>query len=144
MLRPSIQPLFIQVTAISKLLFTPPKYVFGFIKYQFWPKTCWMTERTYRKFLSVRIINICLVIQLPKLMHIVLLICSLHAIFVTCSVFSICVGHINNQYNTCFWMLVKSGKTTREAQSKLKVPNFLLQFLCIYLELFFFFFFFLF
>ncbi|GJW96693.1 tRNA(His) guanylyltransferase 1-like protein isoform X2 [Tanacetum coccineum] len=28
--------------------------------------------------------------------------------------------HINNQYNTCFWMLVKSGKTTREAQSKLK------------------------
>ncbi|GKA43376.1 tRNA(His) guanylyltransferase 1-like protein isoform X1 [Tanacetum coccineum] len=28
--------------------------------------------------------------------------------------------HINNQYNTCFWMLVKSGKTTREAQRKLK------------------------
>nr|XP_043623992.1 tRNA(His) guanylyltransferase 1-like isoform X2 [Erigeron canadensis] len=28
--------------------------------------------------------------------------------------------HINNQYNTCFWMLVKSGKSTREAQSILK------------------------
>ncbi|KAL8235219.1 hypothetical protein R6Q59_021319 [Mikania micrantha] len=28
--------------------------------------------------------------------------------------------HINNQYNTCFWMLVKSGKSTREAQSLLK------------------------
>ncbi|KAL7591363.1 hypothetical protein Lser_V15G31799 [Lactuca serriola] len=28
--------------------------------------------------------------------------------------------HINNQYNTCFWMLVKSGKTTKEAQSLLK------------------------
>ncbi|KAF9618438.1 hypothetical protein IFM89_001161 [Coptis chinensis] len=28
--------------------------------------------------------------------------------------------HINNQYNTCFWMLVKSGKTKREAQSILK------------------------
>nr|GEW55075.1 tRNA(His) guanylyltransferase 1 [Tanacetum cinerariifolium] len=27
--------------------------------------------------------------------------------------------HINNQYNTCFWMLVKSGKTTREAQSNI-------------------------
>ncbi|KAJ0953581.1 putative tRNA(His) guanylyltransferase [Helianthus annuus] len=29
--------------------------------------------------------------------------------------------HINNQYNTCFWMVVKSGKSTREAQSLLKV-----------------------
>ncbi|XP_020095728.1 tRNA(His) guanylyltransferase 1-like isoform X2 [Ananas comosus] len=28
--------------------------------------------------------------------------------------------HINNQYNTCFWMLVKSGKTEREAQEMLK------------------------
>ncbi|KAJ1699657.1 hypothetical protein LUZ63_008169 [Rhynchospora breviuscula] len=28
--------------------------------------------------------------------------------------------HINNQYNTCFWMLVKSGKTKREAQLRLK------------------------
>ncbi|KAI3711278.1 hypothetical protein L2E82_41253 [Cichorium intybus] len=28
--------------------------------------------------------------------------------------------HINNQYNTCFWMLVKSGKTTKEAQNLLK------------------------
>ncbi|XP_052197705.1 tRNA(His) guanylyltransferase 2-like isoform X3 [Diospyros lotus] len=28
--------------------------------------------------------------------------------------------HINNQYNTCFWMLVKSGKTKREAQEYLK------------------------
>ncbi|KAL7230415.1 hypothetical protein ACSBR2_008825 [Camellia fascicularis] len=28
--------------------------------------------------------------------------------------------HINNQYNTCFWMLVKSGKSKREAQDSLK------------------------
>ncbi|KAK9820495.1 hypothetical protein WJX72_010876 [[Myrmecia] bisecta] len=28
--------------------------------------------------------------------------------------------HINNQYNTCFWALVKSGKTTTEAQALLK------------------------
>ncbi|KAK2968683.1 hypothetical protein RJ640_013101, partial [Escallonia rubra] len=28
--------------------------------------------------------------------------------------------HINNQYNTCFWMLVKSGKRKIEAQSYLK------------------------
>ncbi|EPS63729.1 hypothetical protein M569_11055, partial [Genlisea aurea] len=28
--------------------------------------------------------------------------------------------HINNQYNTCFWMLVKSGKTKSEAQKLLK------------------------
>ncbi|KAK4764346.1 hypothetical protein SAY87_013784 [Trapa incisa] len=28
--------------------------------------------------------------------------------------------HINNQYNTCFWMLVKSGKTKAEAQKCLK------------------------
>ncbi|XP_049348134.1 tRNA(His) guanylyltransferase 1-like isoform X1 [Solanum verrucosum] len=28
--------------------------------------------------------------------------------------------HINNQYNTCFWLLVKSGKTRTEAQSSLK------------------------
>lgn len=28
--------------------------------------------------------------------------------------------HINNQYNTCFWMLVKSGKSKSEAQSYLK------------------------
>ncbi|XP_043718563.1 tRNA(His) guanylyltransferase 1-like [Telopea speciosissima] len=28
--------------------------------------------------------------------------------------------HINNQYNTCFWMLVKSGKTEREAHDLLK------------------------
>ncbi|PKI31115.1 hypothetical protein CRG98_048499, partial [Punica granatum] len=28
--------------------------------------------------------------------------------------------HINNQYNTCFWMLVKSGKTKAEAQQCLK------------------------
>ncbi|XP_010522200.1 PREDICTED: tRNA(His) guanylyltransferase 1-like isoform X2 [Tarenaya hassleriana] len=28
--------------------------------------------------------------------------------------------HINNQYNTCFWMLVKSGKTKTEAQEYLK------------------------
>ncbi|RVW55106.1 tRNA(His) guanylyltransferase 1 [Vitis vinifera] len=29
--------------------------------------------------------------------------------------------HINNQYNTCFWMLVKCGKTEEEAQEVLKV-----------------------
>uniref|UniRef100_A0A3Q7G4C9 tRNA(His) guanylyltransferase n=1 Tax=Solanum lycopersicum TaxID=4081 RepID=A0A3Q7G4C9_SOLLC len=29
--------------------------------------------------------------------------------------------HINNQYNTCFWLLVKSGKSRTEAQSSLKV-----------------------
>ncbi|XP_015073810.1 tRNA(His) guanylyltransferase 1-like isoform X1 [Solanum pennellii] len=28
--------------------------------------------------------------------------------------------HINNQYNTCFWLLVKSGKSRTEAQSCLK------------------------
>ncbi|XP_004288098.1 PREDICTED: tRNA(His) guanylyltransferase 1-like [Fragaria vesca subsp. vesca] len=28
--------------------------------------------------------------------------------------------HINNQYNTCFWQLVKSGKSKREAQNFLK------------------------
>ncbi|KAJ3691929.1 hypothetical protein LUZ60_012279 [Juncus effusus] len=28
--------------------------------------------------------------------------------------------HINNQYNTCFWMLVKSGLTEKEAQLRLK------------------------
>ncbi|KAL2240984.1 tRNA(His) guanylyltransferase 1 [Sesamum indicum] len=28
--------------------------------------------------------------------------------------------HINNQYNTCFWMLVKSGTSKREAQHYLK------------------------
>ena len=30
-------------------------------------------------------------------------------------------GHINNQYNTCFWTLVKSGKSKSEAQKTLKV-----------------------
>ncbi|KAI8535998.1 hypothetical protein RHMOL_Rhmol10G0220600 [Rhododendron molle] len=28
--------------------------------------------------------------------------------------------HINNQYNTCFWMLIKSGKSKSEAQDYLK------------------------
>ncbi|GIM11702.1 hypothetical protein Vretimale_15132, partial [Volvox reticuliferus] len=28
--------------------------------------------------------------------------------------------HINNQYNTCFWALVNSGKTPAEAQATLK------------------------
>ncbi|KAK4485986.1 hypothetical protein RD792_008641 [Penstemon davidsonii] len=28
--------------------------------------------------------------------------------------------HINNQYNTCFWMLVKSGKSKSDAQNDLK------------------------
>lgn len=31
--------------------------------------------------------------------------------------------HINNQYNTCFWALVKSGKTTAEAQAQLRVRH---------------------
>lgn len=30
-------------------------------------------------------------------------------------------GHTNNQYSTCFWMLIKSGKTEREAEEFLKV-----------------------
>lgn len=30
-------------------------------------------------------------------------------------------GHMNNQYSTCFWMLIKSGKTEREAEEFLKV-----------------------
>ncbi|RZC74349.1 hypothetical protein C5167_049829 [Papaver somniferum] len=30
------------------------------------------------------------------------------------------VGHINNQYNTCFWKLIESGKTKSEAQDRLK------------------------
>lgn len=29
--------------------------------------------------------------------------------------------HINNLYNCCFWNLVKSGKTTTEAEARLKV-----------------------
>ncbi|KAJ8434914.1 LOW QUALITY PROTEIN: hypothetical protein Cgig2_003353 [Carnegiea gigantea] len=33
---------------------------------------------------------------------------------------SSCSGHINNQYNTCFWMLVKCGKGKCEAQNYLK------------------------
>lgn len=30
-------------------------------------------------------------------------------------------GHAKNQYETCFWMLVKSGKTISETQEVLKV-----------------------
>jgi hypothetical protein len=30
-------------------------------------------------------------------------------------------GHITNQYNTCLWELVKSGKTEKEALEILKV-----------------------
>lgn len=30
-------------------------------------------------------------------------------------------GHIRNQYDTCFWMLVKSGMTLSETQEILKV-----------------------
>ncbi|KAG0461241.1 hypothetical protein HPP92_021538 [Vanilla planifolia] len=30
------------------------------------------------------------------------------------------LGHINNQYNTCFWKLVQSGKSEKEAQELLK------------------------
>ncbi|XP_066344434.1 tRNA(His) guanylyltransferase 1-like, partial [Miscanthus floridulus] len=30
------------------------------------------------------------------------------------------LGHINNQYNTCFWMLVKSAKSEQELQLALK------------------------
>lgn len=29
--------------------------------------------------------------------------------------------HINNLYNTCFWNLVKSGKSPKEAEDRLKV-----------------------
>ncbi|XP_058005111.1 tRNA(His) guanylyltransferase 2 isoform X6 [Hevea brasiliensis] len=32
----------------------------------------------------------------------------------------IIAGHINNQYNTCFWALVKSGKSKSDAQNTLK------------------------
>ena len=36
--------------------------------------------------------------------------------------FSFCLaGHINNQYNTCFWVLVKSGETKTQSQDYLKV-----------------------
>jgi hypothetical protein len=31
-------------------------------------------------------------------------------------------GHINNLLNTCFWALVKSGKSPVEAQGMLNVP----------------------
>ncbi|KAL1225921.1 tRNA(His) guanylyltransferase 1 [Cardamine amara subsp. amara] len=31
--------------------------------------------------------------------------------------------HINNQYNACFWMLIKSGKTKTQSQYYLKVPK---------------------
>ena len=44
-----------------------------------------------------------------------------HMIWVV-SCFLFCLtGHINNQYNTCFWMLVKSGKTKTQSQDYLKV-----------------------
>lgn len=35
--------------------------------------------------------------------------------------FSFLAGHTNNQYNTCLWKLVESGKTEKEAQEILKV-----------------------
>ncbi|KAI3895371.1 hypothetical protein MKX03_032584, partial [Papaver bracteatum] len=35
-----------------------------------------------------------------------------------CNTFS-SVGHINNQYNTCLWMLIGSGMTESEAQADL-------------------------
>lgn len=41
-------------------------------------------------------------------------------------------GHINNQYNTCFWELVKSGKSEREAQNFLKVLRYALFWIEIY------------
>ncbi|KAL6518512.1 tRNA-His guanylyltransferase [Orobanche gracilis] len=31
--------------------------------------------------------------------------------------------HSNNQYDTCFWQLIKSGKTEKEAEEMLKVPS---------------------
>ena len=44
------------------------------------------------------------------------------------------LGHINNQYNTCFWMLVKCGKTEEEAQEVLKVlVLFIYLFLFVYI-----------
>ena len=39
--------------------------------------------------------------------------------------FFLSAGHINNQYNTCFWELVKSGKSKREAQNFLKVLRYM-------------------
>lgn len=40
-------------------------------------------------------------------------------------------GHVNNQYETCLWMLIKHGKSENEAQEILKVliacPNHVLQ-----------------
>lgn len=44
--------------------------------------------------------------------------CLVYDLTFICCEFS---GHINNQYNTCFWMLVKSGKSNMEAQTILKV-----------------------
>jgi len=35
--------------------------------------------------------------------------------------FVLIAGHISNQYDTCLWMLVKSGKTLSETQEILKV-----------------------
>lgn len=32
-------------------------------------------------------------------------------------------GHINNQYDTCLWQLIKSGKTKEEAEDTLKVKS---------------------
>ena len=51
------------------------------------------------------------------------------------------LGHINNQYNTCFWMLVKCGKTEEEAQEVLKVLVlfiylFIYFYLCIYIYIY--------
>lgn len=44
-------------------------------------------------------------------------------------------GHVNNQYETCLWMLIKHGKSENEAQEILKVliacPNHMLQ-KCLY------------
>ena len=53
---------------------------------------------------------------------------QLYAIFLHISFLSklYVAGHINNQYNTPFWCLVKSGKTPKEAQLVLKVNKFFL------------------
>jgi hypothetical protein len=41
--------------------------------------------------------------------------------YLICGPYLCLSGHINNQYNTCFWMLVKSGKSEQETQLSLKV-----------------------
>ena len=41
-------------------------------------------------------------------------------------------GHTNNQYNTCLWQLIKSGKSKEEAQATLRVNLRLFEFLLFF------------